>query len=108
MIRLAVFLALIAPGAEAQCRTANTGAGCATARVIVTPPAADPGPGPVEIGTILPRGEYTMVMNARWYGLPPARDGWVYFRVEDDVYRVDYATREVLERATEEAGENWP
>ena len=49
-----------------------------------------------------------MVMDARWYGLPPARDGWVYFRVEDDVYRVDFMTREVLERATAEAGANWP
>ena len=69
---------------------------------------SDPGPGPVEIGDILERGKYTMVMNARWYGLPPARDGWVYFRVEDEVYRVDYLTRKVLERATPEAGRNWP
>lgn len=97
--------------AVAQCLTAKTGAGCSTARVIVAPPAAtsaELGPGPVEIGSILPRGEYSMLMNATWYGLPQAKDGWVYFRVEDDVYRVDFQTREVLERATSEAGRNWP
>ncbi len=49
-----------------------------------------------------------MVMDARWYGLPPAQDGWVYFRIERDVYRVDYVTMTVLERATAEAGRNWP
>ena len=91
----------------AQCATANTGAGCASARIISVAPKELP-PGPVEVGDILPRGKYSMVMDARWYGLPPARDGWVYFRVEDDVYRVDFMTREVLERATAEAGANWP
>lgn len=97
---------------HAQCLTANTGAGCAEARVIVRPPGAQAsrtlGPPPVEIGAILPKGQYTMLMNATWYGLPPAKDGWVYFRIEDDVYRVDFVTREVLERATAEAGLNWP
>ena len=102
-------LTLVALGqvAVAQCATANTGAGCASARILSVVPRDLP-PGPVEIGDILPRGEYSMVMNARWYGLPPARDGWVYFRVKDDVYRVDFMTREVLERATAEAGANWP
>jgi len=97
---------------DAQCLTENTGAGCAQARVIVKPPTKvqtrQLGPPPIEIGAILPRGQYTMVMNATWYGLPPAKDGWVYFRIEDDVYRVDFETREVLERATAEAGRNWP
>ncbi len=66
------------------------------------------GPAPVEIGSILPKGAFSMLMNATWYGLPPAKDGWVYFRVEDDVYRVDFETREVLERVTSEVGRNWP
>ncbi len=95
--------------AEAQCRTANTGATCITVPQREQPDTGRTlGPAPVEIGTVLPRGRYTMVMNAGWYGLPPAKDGWVYFRVEDDVYRVDYETREVLERATSEASANWP
>lgn len=105
-----IIMIMAAPmAAEAQCRTANTGATC------ITVPQRDRqstervlGPAPVEVGTILPRGQYTMVMNAGWYGLPPAKDGWVYFRIEDDVYRVDYETRKVLERATAEAAANWP
>ena len=106
-IHLFAFI-LSATQASAACLTANTGAGCASARIIVAPPPSELPPGPVEIGDVLPRGEYSMVMNARWYGLPTARDGWVYFKVKDDVYRVDFMSREVLERATAEAGANWP
>lgn len=101
-------LALVLPvAADAQCLTASTGAGCATARII-TVPQSQLGPPPVEVGEFLPRGKYTMVLNARWYGLPDARDGWVYMRVEDDLYRVDYRSMEVLERVTAQAGANWP
>ena len=105
-----ISFAFLASGAQGQCLTANTGAGCATAKIISVPrtPARELGPPPVEIGAILPRGAYSIVLNARWYGLPDARDGWVYYRIEDDVYRVDYRTMEVLERATSEAGANWP
>ena len=63
---------------------------------------------PNVVGAVLPRGAYSIVMNARWYGLPDARDGWVYMRIEDDVYRVDYRTMEVLERVTHKTGANWP
>ena len=110
MLRILLLLSLVAGTAEAQCLTAKTGAGCSSARVIVRPPTTPPdlGPPPVEIGELLERGAYNIVMNARYYGLPPARDGWVYFRVEDDVFRVDYNTMRVLERATAEAGANWP
>ncbi|MCA1774359.1 MAG: hypothetical protein LC676_01750 [Loktanella sp.] len=106
-----IFMAIMAlpSAADAQCRTANTGATCITVPQRERPDTERTlGPAPVEIGTVLPRGRYTMVMNAKWYGLPPAKDGWVYFRVEDDVYRVDYETRVVLERATSEAAANWP
>lgn len=110
--KVLICIALVPNMSAAQCLTANTGAGCSSARIIVAPPssngAQDLGPGPVEIGTILPKGEYSMLMNASWYGLPQAKDGWVYFRIEDDVYRVDFQTREVLERATSEVGRNWP
>ena len=111
MFRSVLFLIAFPVVSSAQCLTASTGAGCATAPVTVAPPSPEPvslGPGPVEIGAILPKGEFSMLMNATWYGLPPAKDGWVYFRVEDDVYRVDFQTREVLERATSEVGRNWP
>ena len=97
---LSIALAGIAGTATAQCRMAAAGA-CHVVPVKKAPP-------PVQIGEIIPRGKYSMVMDARWYGLPPARDGWIYYRIEKDVYRVDYRTMEVLERATDEAGRNWP
>ncbi|KQI68483.1 hypothetical protein AN189_09185 [Loktanella sp. 3ANDIMAR09] len=86
---------------------AAIGAGCATAPIRkVTPPA--PEPAPVNIGDVLEPGQYSMVMNAAYYGLPLPRDGWVYFRISRDVYRVDYRTLTVLERATDGAARNWP
>jgi hypothetical protein len=54
------------------------------------------------IGDVLPDG-YQMLMNTRYYGLPPARDGWQYYRVEQRLLRVDRLTREILEDATNEA-----
>lgn len=108
MCRYLILLIILPSLASAQCRTANTGASCIQAPLRAPEVPVELPPGPVDIGEILPKGEYSMVMNATWYGLPPAKDGWVYFRVEDDVYRVDFMTREVLERATAEAGRNWP
>jgi hypothetical protein len=35
--------------------------------------------------------------------LPPARDGWVYFRVEHWLFRVDLRSRRIVEDATHEA-----
>ncbi|WP_143057971.1 hypothetical protein [Loktanella fryxellensis] len=81
------------------------GARCAVPPTKAEMPAPPP---PVAIGEILAPGRYSMVMDATWYGLPPAQDGWVYYRIADDVYRVDWRTMEVLERATDEAGANWP
>jgi len=110
MLKYITLCSLAATAVDAQCLTANTGAGCSSARIIVAPPSPVDrlGPSPVEIGTILDRGTYNIVMNTRYYGLPPARDGWVYFRIEDDVFRVDYNSMRVLERATSETGANWP
>lgn len=110
MLKYICAFLLIAATADAQCLTANTGAGCSSARVVVKPPSRAEllGPPPVEVGSYLDRGVYSLVMNAPYYGLPQARDGWVYFRIVDDVYRVDYNTMQVLERVTAEASANWP
>jgi hypothetical protein len=59
-------------------------------------------PSPFEIGDLLP-DEYQILTNTRYYGLPPARDGWQYYRVEHRLLRVDRLTREILEDATHEA-----
>lgn len=108
MLRIAlILLAFLPTSALAECENPRPGKGCLTAKIIRLPPPK-PAPPPVEIGEIIPRGKYSMVLNARWYGLPDARDGWIYFRIEDEVYRVDYQTMEVLERATSETSANWP
>lgn len=108
MLRIIPFLLFTATAADAACLMASAGAACQSAPRRATPPAAGLGPAPVDIGAILPEGQYTMILNSQYYGLPLPKDGWVYFRIEDDVYRVDFETREVLERATREASANWP
>jgi hypothetical protein len=60
----------------------------------------------VDVGQILLRGEYSII-NAEYYGLPPVSDGWVYMRVGQDAYRVDWQSHEVLERVTDEAAANF-
>jgi hypothetical protein len=61
----------------------------------------------VEVGQVLPRGEYSVILNGDYYGLPPAADGWVYMRVGADAYRVDWQSHQVLERVTEDAAANF-
>lgn len=108
MIRAIVLLALwLAGPASAECRTAETGAGCVTVPgVRLGPPELRPPP--VEIGARLPRGRYDIVHETEWYGLPRATGTWVYMRIEDDLYRVDWRTMEVLERVTQAMRRPWP
>jgi len=99
----ATFLILV-PMARAQCRMAIAGANCV--EVPQSQRSANL-PGPVNIGDTLERGRHNMIMNARYYGLPDVSDGWVYMQVEDDIYRVDWASHKVLERVTDQASRNW-
>ena len=87
---------------SAQCRIAVAGTAC-----VAVPKPAVPVPEPVEIGETLERGAYSMLMNAVYYGLPRAQDGWVYMRIEDDIYRVDWRSHVVLEKVTHLASRNW-
>ena len=91
-------LLLMAGPVEAQCRLATTGAAC------VTVPDREafeyPDPGPVEIGATLPRDTWPTIWETEYYGLPRVAERWNYIRVEDDLYRVDWRTMEVLERVT--------
>ncbi|MEL6681296.1 MAG: hypothetical protein AAFQ09_01475 [Pseudomonadota bacterium] len=87
---------------SAQCRIAVAGTACVSIPKPLTPP-----PGPVAIGEVLDRGEYSMLMNAPYYGLPNVSDGWVYMRIEDEIYRVDWRSHKVLERVTHLASRNW-
>ena len=97
---------LMAFPADAQCRLATTGAAC------VTVPNREayeyPDPGPVEIGATLPRDTWPTIWETEHYGLPRPTDTWVYMRVEDDLYRVDWRTMEVLERVTHRMRRNFP
>lgn len=88
--------------AQAQCRMAVAGAAC-----VVVPQSERTSKPPVEIGQVLERGQYSMLMNARYYGLPDVSDGWVYMRIEREIYRVDWRTHRVLEKVTDQANRNW-
>ncbi|NKB27218.1 MAG: hypothetical protein GKR99_06540 [Rhodobacteraceae bacterium] len=114
MWRAIFILCLLGTPAQA-CLTAGSGAKCATAaesRFGIGAGALSSGGAkfqkapervyPVQIGDTLP-DTYYILMNTRRYGLPPPKDGWMYFRVEREVYRVDSRTREVLERVTDQA-----
>ena len=102
--------------AQAECRTADAGAHC----IRLMDPQARPAEVSeaamsnasatttlVGVGDVLPRGEYSVIMNAGYYGLPPVSDGWVYMRVGPEAYRVDWHTHQVLERVTEKAASNF-
>ncbi len=89
--------------AEAGCRIAVAGTAC----VAVPQSSATAKPDPVQIGDTLERGEHQMIMNARYYGLPSVSDGWVYMRIEDEIYRVDWRSHTVLEKVTDQASRNW-
>ena len=99
LLILATFLPITA---EAQCRIAIAGTAC-----VAVPQSSAKAPDPVQIGDVLERGQYQMIMNARYYGLPAVSDGWVYMRIEDDIYRIDWRTHTVLEKVTDQASRNW-
>jgi len=104
--------------ASAACSTAESGARCirvlqeapsrpaAQVDASMTSSASTPTP-LVGEGEVLPRGEYSIILNADYYGLPPVSDGWVYMRVGQDAFRVDWQTHQVLERVTDKAAANF-
>ncbi len=102
MICAAVIAGVVPTFAAAQCRIAVAGTAC-----VSIPQPLTPAPGPAQIGDVLERGKYSMVMNARYYGLPAVSDGWIYMRIEEDIYRVDWRSHTVLERVTKQASRNW-
>lgn len=102
-MRLLVWLCAVvmATGATAQtCRIQTAGSSC------VAVPQAQRYVTPYQVGEALPRGEFQMLFNATYCGLPAAKDGWSYMRVERDVMRVDTATLTVLEIVTADLARN--
>jgi len=116
-LALAAMPALFPSLTQAECRTAQAGARCLLAMAPPSRPAdlVEAGamsnasaPSPLMgVGDVVPRGEYSIILNADYYGLPPVSDGWVYMRVGPDAYRVDWRSHQVLERVTDKAAANF-
>ena len=53
----------------------------------------------LESGDRLPDDALTVV-GTDYLGLPPAGDGWAYFRVGREIYRADFHTRRVIGRVS--------
>ena len=51
-------------------------------------------------GDTLPPGEFSMLLNTEYFGLPAVTGDWRYYRVEGRVMRVRNRTFEVLEDVT--------
>jgi hypothetical protein len=56
----------------------------------------------VVIGKPMPL-KYMMLFDVAKYGLPKPRDGWVYFKAGDQIYKVILSSRIVLANVTDEA-----
>jgi hypothetical protein len=48
-------------------------------------------------GEVFPVNDHNILMNPERYGLPPVDGEWRYYQIEHEVFRVDNATRRVLE-----------
>jgi hypothetical protein len=59
-----------------------------------------PRPPPFAVGDAFPLAEHSPLMNPERYDLPPAGDGWRYYRVRPYVFRIDTVTGRVLEVVT--------
>jgi len=102
-VSIASFFVIAATAAQADCLTAATGAGCRmalsstsgvkTVEAVSTSPRYD-------VGDHLPRGQYYMLMNRSYYGLPPIDGYWRYYEVDNRVLKVHPDTLEVLGDAT--------
>ncbi len=92
MIRLfaitLLVLPMVATTANASCRMATAGAKCAAA------PTLRP---PLPAGTPLPE-DAKLLLNPDYYGLPPVDGAWRYYVVNNELYRVDSRSLEVIER----------
>jgi hypothetical protein len=121
-LALAATSSLLPLAASAECLTAAAGERCITAfaegraEVAARPDhfvqaagmssASTPSP-LFEVGDVVPRGEYSVILNSEYYGLPPVSDGWVYMRIGRDAFRIDWQSHEVLERVTDETAANY-
>lgn len=100
----------LASPSQAACATATTGALCVAAAApapvlaAYVPAPAAPALAP---GDVLEPGGFSVLLNAAYYGLPPAADGWVYVRAGRQLVRMDWRSRTVIDDVTAGAGANF-
>lgn len=94
---LALFTLMMAAPAAA-CPEQDANGTCVTEISAKVVPARKSDPG-LTAGDLLPDDAMVMI-NTGYYGLPPARDGWWYFKVDGQIYRADADSRVILERVT--------
>lgn len=58
---------------------------------------------PFGVGDTLPRGEYQVLLNSAYHGLPASDGTFWYFRVDRHVLKVHPGTMEVLDDVTSSA-----
>jgi hypothetical protein len=83
--------------------SASPAAACVSGMKCISVPEAQKSD-QLELGDPLPRGEYQMVLNSRYMGLPRPETGTVYYRVEHRILRVDMMSLTILEDMTHTAG----
>ncbi len=108
-MRLAVVFIVLASAAEAQCRMAVAG-NCQTVpedKQTLLPLMDLDLPDLFDVGDQIPRGEYHIMMDRTYFGLPPVADGWVYMHIGDEIFRVDWESHRVLEKVTWQANDNF-
>lgn len=88
-----VLIPFLAASPAAPCAT---GAKCL--KVPVTESAA-----PYAPGDVIPDGEFNLLLNVTYHGLPPSDGTFLYARTGRHVYRVDARTLAVIEDVTRDA-----
>ena len=106
-LTLSVSMIVLAGAAGAECLTASSGAACETAKPTVDVVdrsarqyAAGPGAQLFHTGDTLPSGQFNVLLNTEYYGLPAVSGDWLYYRVDNRVVKVNRRTMEVLEDVT--------
>ena len=106
-LTFATVIGMSAATAQAACLTASSGAVCETAKprvTVVDPATRDYGRAPgaqlFATGDTLPSGEFNVLLNTEYYGLPAVGSDWLYYRVDNRVVKVNRRTMEVLEDVT--------
>lgn len=87
------------PAILAVLALATPASACISGMKCITVPESQKSP-QLELGDVLPRGKYQMVLNSRYMGLPRPDEGTVYYRVDHRILRVDMMTLTVLEDMT--------